>query len=118
MGDLIMKNMSSIAKYAVLGLVIAGLGLAFSGYFDKDKQGVTVDVRVPELSVAATRGKVAFDANCAQCHGKSASGTGKGPPLVHKIYEPNHHGDQAFILAAQNGVRAHQIGRASCRERV
>ena len=72
MGDQIMKNMSSITKYAVLGLVIAGLGLAFSGYFDKDKQGVTVDVRVPELSVTAARGKVAFDANCAQCHGKNA----------------------------------------------
>ena len=102
-----MKNMSSFTKYAVLGIVIAGLGLAFSGYFDKDKEGVSVDVRVPELSVAAARGKVAFDANCVQCHGKSASGTGKGPPLIHKIYEPGHHGDQAFLMAAKRGVRRH-----------
>ena len=29
------------------------------------------------------------------------------PPLVHKIYEPNHHGDLSFQLAAKNGVRAH-----------
>ncbi len=29
------------------------------------------------------------------------------PPLVHKFYEPNHHGDMAFVLAAKNGVRAH-----------
>jgi len=32
---------------------------------------------------------------------------GVAPPLVHKIYEPNHHGDMAFLMAARNGVRAH-----------
>ena len=26
---------------------------------------------------------------------------------MHKVYESNHHGDQAFQLAAANGVRAH-----------
>jgi hypothetical protein len=26
---------------------------------------------------------------------------------VHKVYEPNHHGDQAFQYAAANGVRSH-----------
>lgn len=34
-------------------------------------------------------------------------GEKKGPPLLHKIYEPSHHGDAAFQLAAKNGVRAH-----------
>ncbi len=52
-------------------------------------------------------GDAKFHANCARCHGPRGSGTDKGPPLVHKIYEPNHHGDQAFQLAAANGVRAH-----------
>lgn len=32
---------------------------------------------------------------------------GFGPPLVHKIYEPSHHGDMSFIMAVRNGVRAH-----------
>lgn len=32
---------------------------------------------------------------------------GFGPPLVHKIYEPSHHGDAAFQVAAAQGVRAH-----------
>jgi mono/diheme cytochrome c family protein len=50
----------------------------------------------------------AFDAKCAACHGVNAAGRdGMGPPLVHVIYEPNHHGDQAFQLAAMNGVRGH-----------
>ncbi|MBV1864502.1 MAG: cytochrome c, partial [Rhodobacteraceae bacterium] len=40
--------------------------------------------------------------------GDNAGGRdGLAPPLVHKIYEPSHHGDMSFLLAAQNGVRAH-----------
>ena len=52
-------------------------------------------------------GEAKFNANCASCHGKQAAGTDHGPPLVHKIYEPNHHGDPAFQRAAANGVKAH-----------
>ena len=52
-------------------------------------------------------GEAKFNASCAVCHGQRAAGTDHGPPLVHKIYEPNHHGDAAFQLAAANGVRAH-----------
>lgn len=57
----------------------------------------------PELQ--AGEGK--FNTFCARCHGAEAVGTKHGPPLVHKIYEPNHHGDAAFQRAAANGVRAH-----------
>ncbi|TMV13083.1 c-type cytochrome [Arenibacterium halophilum] len=68
-----------------------------------------VSITVPEaLSSDAMIGKRAFDATCAACHGANASGKmGFGPPLVHKIYEPNHHADMAFVMAVQNGVRAH-----------
>jgi len=52
-------------------------------------------------------GEAKFNASCSMCHGQRASGTDHGPPLVHKIYEPSHHGDAAFQLAAANGVRAH-----------
>ena len=37
----------------------------------------------------------------------AAGHDGAGPPLVHKIYQPGHRSDMAFVLAAQNGVRAH-----------
>ena len=52
-------------------------------------------------------GEATFNANCSACHGKQAAGTDHGPPLVHKVYEPNHHGDEAFQRAAANGVKAH-----------
>ncbi|MCB1479514.1 MAG: cytochrome c [Rhodobiaceae bacterium] len=67
----------------------------------------SVSVVVPELLGDAQAGKEVFDATCAKCHGVNASGTNAGPPLVHKIYEPNHHADAAFLLAVRNGVRAH-----------
>lgn len=60
------------------------------------------------LSDRAQMGKRGFDAICAACHGDNAAGRkGIGPPLVHKIYEPSHHGDMSFFMAVQNGVRSH-----------
>ncbi len=52
-------------------------------------------------------GEATFKTHCLRCHGERAGGTEQGPPLVHKIYEPSHHGDGAFYRAAANGVRAH-----------
>lgn len=68
-----------------------------------------VQVALPDqLSPEAQMGKRAFDAKCAACHGANAAGqNGVAPPLVHRTYEPSHHSDMAFFMAAQNGVRAH-----------
>ncbi|MBM4126730.1 MAG: cytochrome c [Nitrospira sp.] len=52
-------------------------------------------------------GEQKFMANCSACHGVGGVGTKQGPPLVHKVYEPNHHGDAAFQRAAANGVQSH-----------
>ena len=67
-----------------------------------------VVVQVPALSAAGQEGEALFNTNCAKCHGVNAAGRdGAGPPLIHKIYEPGHHGDAAFLVAAKQGVRAH-----------
>ena len=66
-----------------------------------------VAVVVPDLSENARTGEQVFNANCALCHGPNASGTGLGPPLVHKIYEPGHHQDFSIQSAVRNGVPAH-----------
>jgi len=67
------------------------------------------EVALPaELTADGKIGKRAYEAKCAECHGANAAGqNGVAPPLVHKIYEPSHHSDMAFVLAARNGVRAH-----------
>ena len=68
-----------------------------------------VEVLLPEeLPETAQLGKRAFEAKCAACHGLNAAGNSEaGPPLIHIIYEPSHHGDEAFQRAAATGVRAH-----------
>ena len=58
----------------------------------------------PELVLT---GEELYQANCAECHGTDLRGTDKGPSHLSIVYEPNHHGDGAFLLAIQRGVRAH-----------
>ena len=99
-------------------IIVAALGtMYFTGAFDQPASKMakvdgkpTVKVVVPKLGQIAKLGEEDFNANCAACHGKNAAGTGNGPPLIHRIYEPNHHADIAFKLAAQRGVRAHHWG--------
>lgn len=73
------------------------------------ENGVLANVLLPKnLSQSAQIGKLGFDAKCAACHGVNAAGQdGVAPPLVHMIYEPSHHGDEAFQRAAAMGVRGH-----------
>ncbi|WP_447980309.1 c-type cytochrome [Candidatus Nitrospira bockiana] len=82
------------------GLAAAALlvPLAGSGAGKSDPSKVPAEFQAGE-------GK--FNAHCARCHGPGGTGTDHGPPLVHKIYEPSHHGDAAFHRAAAAGVRAH-----------
>lgn len=100
-------------------VVIVGLGgLAYWLTMTSGKQvaqedeGATsaiAEVVLPEaLSTNAQIGKTAFEAKCAACHGINAVGQAEiAPPLVHKIYEPSHHGDEAFQRAVSGGVRQH-----------
>ena len=67
-----------------------------------------VEVIVPEtLSGEGQTGARSFATNCQGCHGVNATGTDKGPPLVHDIYNPGHHGDMAFVTAVRFGTRQH-----------
>ncbi len=52
-------------------------------------------------------GQTLYDANCASCHGSDLRGTDRGPSHLSIIYEPGHHGDDAFRSAIANGATAH-----------
>lgn len=69
--------------------------------------GETVAVKRPELSVQAAAGEAAYQRLCAECHGPNAGGSGRAPPLVHRVYAPNHHADFSFFRAMTAGTRAH-----------
>lgn len=102
-----MKLSRSLSFYFVMIFFAAGLAVIVWQIVFPEKRSVLVDVTVPKLSQAALEGKMAFDRVCAACHGANAAGSDTGPPLVHAIYNPGHHADFAFVLAARRGVRAH-----------
>lgn len=86
-----------------LGMVVAALAACESNATNQDGAKPAGGSTPADVQL----GEAKFNANCAACHGVRAVGTKQGPPLVHKIYEPNHHADVAFQRAAANGVRAH-----------
>lgn len=98
---------------AVLAALVVGVGAAMVWARDRPgssatRTGAMVNVTLPDrFSETALIGERAFNSTCAACHGTNAAGSEAGPPLVHRIYEPSHHGDYAFELAVNNGVRAH-----------
>lgn len=102
-----MKITERLPALVVIGVLVVGIGVAGWQIFAPSANGASVKVTVPELSRTASIGKKAFDGNCAQCHGPNAAGSDQGPPLVHDIYNPGHHGDAAFISAARRGTRQH-----------
>lgn len=109
-----MKRAAALVAVIVAGGVAYGFWPVHGQSTDADGQSGTqgaamANVVIPEtLSENTQIGQKAFETNCAACHGLNAAGLdGVAPPLVHKIYEPSHHGDESFQLAAAQGVRAH-----------
>ncbi|MDR3518164.1 MAG: cytochrome c [Azospirillaceae bacterium] len=104
------KRMENLPKVLVIGVLVLGAGSIASRMLVTKSDAAAGGVRViipARLSAKAQVGKVAFDANCGQCHGANAAGTGNGPPFVHPIYNPGHHPDAAFFQAAHQGVPQH-----------
>ena len=103
--------MSYLGKTSVLVFVC----LLFWGCSENGSNAQSVSASSPAdlaaaekpLPVELKEGEAKFQNFCSQCHGLQGKGTDQGPPLVHKIYEPNHHADMAFQRAAAQGVRAH-----------
>ena len=104
-----MKKRRRMVMLIVTAWVAFGVvaGFAIVSQTTEESAGVTVQVTRPALSQEAAAGEALFEANCRACHGPNAAGTNLGPPLIHDIYNPGHHSDLAFYLAAANGVRAH-----------
>jgi mono/diheme cytochrome c family protein len=107
-------NRNWLLSFFVLCVLVAfGLGVRHyrsAGQMDIAKPGKPINaaVIVPSLSSIEQQGEILFNASCAACHGQNAAGQeGVAPPLVHIIYEPNHHSDQSFLRAAKLGVRQH-----------
>lgn len=87
------------------GAAAAALLALLTGCEPGTPRGPTFDPGPVPAELA--QGERRYRATCSPCHGPLGSGSDKGPPLVHRIYEPSHHSDAAFRLAVTRGVRAH-----------
>ena len=96
-----MRRRGGTARGWVGAGLLAGALLAGCGDDGDEAAAPTVEDADPE------RGQELFQNNCAACHGSMADGTASGPPLVHEIYEPGHHSDEAFQVAVAQGVPEH-----------
>ncbi len=97
-----------VAVAAGIAIIASGAAWWWSAGQGGGSGSAGIEVRLPDrLSSLALEGKAAWETTCARCHGQYAQGTDRGPPLVHDIYNPGHHADQAFYLAAKRGARAH-----------
>lgn len=104
-------------RTVILGLaavVVAMAAYAFYPLAKPERPPATAPSALAMVTIPATLSENAsigarlFEAKCLSCHGANAQGqAGVAPPLVHKIYEPSHHGDEAFQRAVDQGVRAH-----------
>ncbi len=105
------SGIAALMVLAAAAMLLAACGGADDQYGDDQAHdtddAASAEVTTGELSEAALAGEKLFSANCSACHGTTANGTSQGPPLVHQIYEPSHHGNASFVIAVARGVRAH-----------
>ena len=110
--DLMNKNTLLIGALALVA--IAAFALTRPSPQTETAQSAPVNstalvaINMPVIEGNAAIGQNIFENICAACHGPNGVGNAEaGPPLIHKIYEPSHHGDESFQRAVANGVRAH-----------
>lgn len=95
------RNRAVRLHLVVMGVTLAFLMSACAGSGDGD---VGIAAQDPKL---VGTGAVLYAETCASCHGGDLRGTDEGPSHLSIVYEPNHHGDAAFVLAARRGVPQH-----------
>lgn len=97
-----MRKFFGVALATTLSAALAGCGEG-----GPESRRERLHLPSPGFRPDAGIGREVFETRCAECHGKHAKGTDKGPPLVDQIYRPAHHADLAFHFAVRDGVKQH-----------
>jgi len=92
-------------KQFVAVLILLVMGIVFTNSTTFADQ--IAEASSPKVPASLILNKMLYEKFCASCHGVDLKGTKKGPPFLHRVYHPGHHGDGSFFLAAKKGARAH-----------
>ena len=94
---------------ATLALVMMACGAESDPLSTATESRVDREVLVTDVALSDTgrAGEEVFNANCSVCHGVGATGTDRGPTLIHSIYHPGHHPDFSIRNAVSQGVKQH-----------
>lgn len=108
MKDEVRKLFGRLPALLVLLVMVGGIAVLVSSITGNSNDSeIPTELVVPVMSADGEKGRLVFNKSCAVCHGQDAMGGDMGPPLVHPIYNPGHHSDTAFFMAAKNGTRQH-----------
>ena len=103
-----MCKRNAITRWRTAALaIIAVLAITACGDNSEPSTEASSTGIAPQDPDLVKAGNAVYQANCAECHGADLRGTDKGPSHLSIVYEPNHHGDAAFVLAVQRGTPAH-----------
>ena len=89
-------------RIALRLIVVMAIAAGASAAQGQDKQ-----ITVPALLGDLLAGQKVFGRYCQSCHGVNASGTDKGPTLLHRVYHPGHHNDASIYIAVRRGSQQH-----------
>lgn len=98
--------MKSSARLTSAALLCVAAFSACGGGEPADQESSTAPAAEANGDLAA-EGEALYAETCAACHGADLQGTDTGPPFLDVIYAPNHHPDEAFYAAVENGVQPH-----------
>ncbi len=101
--------MRNLAALVVLAVLTVTAGLVAPAADAAAAKATYTGAKEPKMSPRLALGKLNYDAYCAECHGKTAAGSDKGPTFISRVYHPGHHGDGSFFVAPKKGARAHHF---------
>jgi mono/diheme cytochrome c family protein len=90
----------SLNRYLTWGLVFMVLLLAGFVVYRIREPGLRRDAKRAQTVSYTSIGRQLFSANCAQCHGKNASGGGSAPTLDSSQFLKSTADDQIFALVS------------------
>ncbi len=106
------RSLNRVLGYAMavtLALMMMACGSESDPPGATTESGADHSVLVTDAALSDTgrAGEEVFNANCSVCHGVGATGSERGPSLIHRIYHPGHHPDFSIRNAVSQGVKQH-----------